>query len=188
MTLIPVTAPAAEPLSRADAKAFLKVEHTDDDTLIDTLIVAARLTVEAAIRRVLITQTWRLALDGWPPGRIVEIPLSPIASIDTVTVYDADGAPEVLSASAYVTDVSSSPARLLIRDTVSPGAAFNGIEIDFTAGYGAAAAVPAALVQAIRQLVAHWYETRQPVAFGGAGAVVPKTVDALVAPYRVLAL
>ncbi|MCT8971217.1 head-tail connector protein [Microbaculum marinisediminis] len=188
MTLILVTPPAAEPLSLADAKAFLKVEHDDEDALIGTLIAAARLHVEAAIRRVLVTQAWRLVLDGWPPGRTVEIPLSPVAAITAVTVYDRDGAPAVLDPSAYVADVSSFLARLMVRDTVAPGAAFNGVEIDFTAGYGDPADVPAPLVQAIRQLVAHWYETREPVAFGGPVAQVPGTVAALIAPYRAVSL
>lgn len=192
MTLILVTPPAAEPVTRADAKAFLKVEHDDEDTLIDTLIAAARLHVEAAVRRVLVAQGWRLVLDGWPAqgvrGRFVEIPLSPVSAIDAVTVYDANGVPSVLDPSAYVADISSYPARLLVRDAVSPGAAFNGVEIDFTAGYGAAADVPAPLAQAIRQLVAHWFETREPVAFGATASGVPDTVAALVAPYRAVSL
>ncbi len=188
MTLILVTPPAAEPVSLSDAKAFLKVEHDDEDALIGTLIAAARLHVEAAIRRVLVTQAWRLVLDGWPPGRRVEIPLSPVAAIDAVTVYDAEGGPSVLDASAFVADISSWPARLLVRDTLSPGAAFNGVEIDFTAGYGDAADVPAPLAQAILQLVAHWYETREPVAFGGPAGEVPGTVAALIAPYRAVNL
>jgi uncharacterized phiE125 gp8 family phage protein len=188
MTLILVTPPAAEPVALADAKTFLRIDHDDEDALVGTLIAAARLHVEAAIRRVLVTQSWRLVLDGWPASRTVEIPLSPVASIDAVTIYDGAGDPTVLEASAYAADVSSFPARLLIRDSVSPGAAFNGVEIDFTAGYGDPADVPAPLTQAILQLVAHWYETREPVAFGGPVSEVPSTVVALIAPYRAVSL
>ncbi len=192
MTLILVAPPAAEPVSLGQTKAFLKVDHDDEDALIGTLIAAARLHVEAAIRRVLVAQGWRLVLDGWPPpglrGRTVEIPLSPVSSVDAVTVFDREGAPVVLDPSAYVADVSSYPARLLVRDGVSPGAAFNGVEIDFTAGYGDAGDVPAPIVQAILQLVAHWYETREPVAFGGPVTEVPRTVAALIASYRAVTL
>ncbi|MEJ8573127.1 head-tail connector protein [Microbaculum marinum] len=195
MTLTLVTPPAAEPLSRADAKAFLRLEHDDEDTLVDTLIAAARLHVEAAIRRVLVSQTWRLTLDGWPPpspgGRIVEMPLSPVISVDTVTVYDAEAVPAVLADTAYVADLSSWPARILMREgtaPVAPGAPIAGIEVVFTAGYGEASDVPAPIVQAIRLLVAHWYEIREPVAFGGPANPVPDTLAALLAPYRAVSL
>lgn len=189
MTLILVAPPASEPVSRANAKAFLKVEHDDEDTLIDTLIAAARLHVEAATRRVLVAQGWRLVLDGWPPRRLIELPLSPVVSIDSVTVYDAGGNPAILDASAWVADPLSTPARLLVREAVAPSAAFNGIEIDFTAGYGEAAEdVPAPLAQAVLQLVAHWYEVRGDAVFGGAPRAAPATVGALVAPYRAVSL
>jgi len=48
--------------------------------------------------------------------------------------------------------------------------------------------VPEPLRQAIRLLVAHWYENRGLVAIGREIAVLPETVAALIAPYRVLAL
>jgi hypothetical protein len=64
------------------------------------------------------------------------------------------------------------------------GARISGIEIDVVAGYGDAADVPEPLRQAIRLLVAHWFEDRMLV--GAAEAPLPKTVDALIAPYRVL--
>ena len=64
MSAILLTAPAAEPLSVAEAKAFLRVEHDDDDAMIASLIAAARNHVEALTRCGLITQTWRIVLDG----------------------------------------------------------------------------------------------------------------------------
>ena len=48
--------------------------------------------------------------------------------------------------------------------------------------------VPEPLRQAIRLLVAHWYENRGLVAAGSQTAMLPSTVAALVAPYRMLSL
>ena len=48
--------------------------------------------------------------------------------------------------------------------------------------------MPEPLRQAIRLLVAHWYENRGLIAVGHEIAVLPQTVAALIAPYRVLAL
>ena len=48
--------------------------------------------------------------------------------------------------------------------------------------------VPEPLRQAIRLLVAHWYENRGLIAVGGQTAVLPATVAALIAPYRMLSL
>ena len=51
-----------------------------------------------------------------------------------------------------------------------------------------AADVPQPLRQAIQLLVAHWYENRGLIAVGQTVAVLPATVAAMIAPYRVLSL
>ena len=193
MTLTLIEPPAAEPVALADIKAFLKVEHDDEDALIGALVAAARLHVEAAVRRLLVAQGWRLTLDAWPTasgpsGRLVEIPLGPVLEIASVAVLDADGVPVPLEASAWTAETAGIPARIHVRDAPAPGLPLGGIRIDYTAGYGDPADVPAPLVQAVRLLAAHWYEAREPVAFGGPATRVPETVTALIAPYRVLAL
>ena len=65
----------------------------------------------------------------------------------------------------------------------SPGRDAAGIEIDVSVGYGdAASAMPEALRQAVRMLVAHWYENRGLIAFGQTIAVMPAATAALIAP------
>lgn len=198
MTLTLIEPPAAEPVALADIKAFLKIEHDEEDALIGALVAAARLHVEAAVRRLLVAQGWRLTLDAWPAGsgatapepsgRLVEIPLGPVMEVTSVAVVDGDGVPVPLDASAWTAETAGIPARLHVRDAPVPGLPLGGIRIDYTAGYGDPADVPAPLVQAVRLLAAHWYEAREPVAFGGPATRVPDTVTALIAPYRVLSL
>ncbi len=60
MSAILLTAPAVEPVSLAEAKAFLRVEHNDDDGVIEALALASRIHVESRTRRALISQSWRL--------------------------------------------------------------------------------------------------------------------------------
>ncbi len=61
MSAFLLKAPAVEPLSLAEAKAFLRVETSDDDEVIGTLIAGSRIHVEAQTRRALITQNWRIS-------------------------------------------------------------------------------------------------------------------------------
>jgi uncharacterized phiE125 gp8 family phage protein len=64
MSAILLTAPAVEPVSLDEARAFLRVEHSDDDEVIAALTAGARIHVEAATRRGLIMQSWRLDRAG----------------------------------------------------------------------------------------------------------------------------
>lgn len=57
MTPLALTPPAEEPLSLAEARAFLRLDETAEDNLLATLITAARLMVEAASGRLLVDQT-----------------------------------------------------------------------------------------------------------------------------------
>jgi uncharacterized phiE125 gp8 family phage protein len=190
MTATLITPPAIEPVSLAEAKAHLRIENDAEDALLDATISAARLYIEHATRRTLIAQAWRIWRDFWPTSRIVEIPLAPLISMDAVSVFDEAGDEVELGENVYEIDTISTPGRIrLIGNLPTPGRELNGIAIDVTAGYGDEAdAVPAPLRQAIFQLVTHWYEDRSAVAYDRARGLAPLSVDALIAPYRVLAL
>src|SRR5215204_4629062 len=191
MSSILLTPPAVEPVTLADAKAYLRVEHSEDDAVISALIAGARSHIEAQTRRALITQTWRLVRDAWPrEGRIAVAP-SPLRQIIAARVYREDGSALVIDLQAFVSDKAAAPSIIAFPSwsLPAPGRALAGIEIDVEAGYGATPFnVPEPLRQAIKLLVAHWYENRGLIAAGQSIATLPATVAALLAPYRVLSL
>lgn len=184
-----LTAPAVEPVALADMKAFLRVETGDDDNVITPLIAGSRVHVEAQTRRALITQSWRLSRDAWPEdGRLKVLP-APLQSLTAARVYDQDGTASNVDTQAFVPDRGASALVFAPWALPVPGRRAAGIELDVTVGYGDNASdVPEPLRQAIRLLVAHWYENRGLVGHGTAGAPLPQTVAALLAPYRMLVL
>lgn len=188
MSSILLTAPAAEPLTLAEARAFLRVEHTDDDDLIAALIAGARIHVEAQTRRALITQSWRLLLDAWPPSGRIDARPAPLQAVTAARVYDGEGTAHAIDTQAFVPDLGASALAFMLSAMPAPGRIAAGIELDVSVGYGDAAAdVPEPLRQAMRILVAHWYENRGLMA-GGQGGALPSTLVALLSPYRMLSL
>lgn len=187
MPLVLIAGPSEEPVSVTEAKTHLRIDGNDEDTVIASLILAARLHIERMLDLALITQRWSLYLDRWPECGQVEIPLGPVQAVDSVTVYSAEHVGTVLDPEFYFVDTASRPARVVRNGNLSwpvPGRAANGIEIGFTAGYGPAARdVPPPVRHAILLLVAHWYEEREPVALGSP-VQVPMTIASLVAPFR----
>jgi uncharacterized phiE125 gp8 family phage protein len=191
MPSILLTAPAVEPVTLAEAKAYLRVEHDDDDAVIAALIAGARVHVEAQTRRALIAQTWRLVRDCWPAdGRIAALPV-PLREVAAARVIDAEGATQAIDPQAFIADTASAPAIIAFApwSLPMPGQQVAGIEIDIDVGYGEGPAdVPEPLRQAIRLLLAHWYENRGLVATSQSAALLPATAAALIAPFRVVAL
>ena len=154
MTSYLLAGPAEEPVSLAEAKAFLKVDDTAEDGLIGALIAAARLHVESITGRALITQTWRLMLPC-VAGLLVALPVVP-----AIALVDApDGA-------------------VLQGDAVLLAQAVDELTVDYTSGYGDAEDVPADLKQAVLALVAYWYEHRDSV------TTAPIGFERLIASYR----
>ncbi len=179
MSLQLTSPPTEEPVSLAEAKAWLRVESgNDEDDLIASLIAAARVRCEWHAASAFVTQGWTLWLDGIGA---VALPLPPLIAVETVTLYGADDGATVLDASGYRVDA---PGGRLIFAAPHPGLrAVNGVSIAFTAGYGDAAAVPAPIKAAILQTVAWLYDHR-----GGDAAPLPDAALALLAPYRVVRL
>ena len=188
MSGILVTAPAIEPVSLAEAKAFLRIEHDDDDDVIAALIAGARIYVEAQTRRALMTQSWRLTRDAWPQtGRIAVRP-APLQSLEAARVHDGEGEPIELDTEGFFVDAAGSELVFAPWAMPQPGRVAAGIEFDVTLGYGDAAVdVPEPLRQAVRLLAGHWYENRGLVS-PGAAPLLPMTVPALLSPYRMVSL
>jgi uncharacterized phiE125 gp8 family phage protein len=176
-------APAAEPVLAAEAKAHMRVDGAAEDDLITSLIVAARILIEAETRRALITQRWRAIFEAWPAAGIV-LPIQPVQSVEVVVAVDHEGGTTIIDEEDYELQLVDGSLRL--NDRTARAAHY---EIDFTAGYGAAGSdVPQALRQAIRLLVTHWYEHRSAVGDGETASETPLGWRTLVAPYRRLAL
>ena len=113
MSLILTAAPAAEPVSLAEAKAHLRVDHNNDDAYISSLIVTSRLQIEAALGLALVAQSWTWTIDAWPGATGVALPMSPVRSIDAVKIRGIDGTQRTLETWRYVLDGTGQPARLL---------------------------------------------------------------------------
>ena len=167
-----LAAAAEEPISLADAKAWLRIDHESEDALIGALIVAARAHVESVTRRLLVAQTWRVEATAHGGG--IRLPFAPLRAIAAIRATGVDGVTETLTPDRWaVADadddpiVSLRPARTPIR-----------FEIDAEYGYGAAADAPAPLRQAIRLLVAFWHERR-----GDEAGVPPGAAAALIGPF-----
>lgn len=184
MSLCLTSAPASEPITLTEAKTHLKVDTTDDDTLITTLITAARSRAEWYTGRAFITQGWTLWLDAWPRWGIVEIPLAPLISVSSVTVYGIDDSATLVDSTSYRVDTASTPGRVALKNALSPPVVtlrvIDGVAIGFSAGYGDAAAVPVQIKQAVLCIIADLYSHR-----GDDDGVIGTRAQSLLAPYRV---
>ncbi|MGJ3231317.1 MAG: head-tail connector protein [Oceanicaulis sp.] len=194
MTLHLITPPAAEPVALSDAKTWLRVAHGEEDDLITELIRSAAARVEAETGLALIARGYREVLDAWPArrlsayGQAVSVARGPLLSVEAVRTFDKAGPAEVWDPAEYRAETGE-PGRIVAVYPFSlpqPGRFAGGIEIEFTAGFGAAAAdVPAALKEAVLRLVAQSYSTAEPAesARRGEGGL-PGDVEALLRPWR----
>lgn len=178
-----VTPPIEEPVSVDELKDFLRVNGTDDDTLVTSLGKAARERCEDYCSRAFLTQTIDLALDCVPRRDVVLPRAQELQSVTSVTFYDDDNASTVMSASDYLIDDYSEPGRIvLVNGATWPAVtlrAANGIIIRYIVGWEDADSVPEAVKTAIKQ-------TAQWVYDGEDG--VPQEAQHNLLPYRRLML
>ena len=173
MTLFRISGPDAEPVTLAEAKAELRIDHDSEDALIAGLIRAAREEVEQATGLAMIDQSWRLAADCIPASGLLRLRRGPVKEILSVTTYGSEGEAALLDPADYELDPLSKPARLHFTRIPDRLRVMNGIEVDFTAGFCEAGTdVPDLLKRAVLMLVSHWFEFRasfgakeQPVSY-----------------------
>lgn len=185
-----ITPPAVLPVTAADAdgiRAHSRIDTADEDGLLDAYIAAATQYVDGpagVLGRALITQTWR---QDFRMFGLLRLPLAPVQSITSVTYWDGDNASQTLSSDTYVLREDAAGAYVdLAPDQSWPAAYYrpDAVSVTFVAGYGDAATdVPEPIRQAIRMMVAHWYEHREAVTMEAA-AEMPLAARALLGLYR----
>jgi uncharacterized phiE125 gp8 family phage protein len=165
-----VTQPSVEPITTAEAKLYLKVDDSTEDTLIATLVKASRISAEKYLRRSLIKTVWALTLDEFPDAdqdSTIEVYPAPVSKINSIKYYDADDVEQTLATTEYLCDYASEPCRITLaigKSWPSISGRANSVTVNYDAGFGtAASSVPELILAAIYLTLGHLYENRQDV-------------------------
>ena len=174
-TLEQLTPPAMEPITLTQAKNWLRIDHNQDDSLLQELIIAVRRHAESFMRRALVSRTYKVSMVGYLPN-VVRLPMMPVQSIEAITLLDEQQNATVLDAADY---------RIL------PGAQYvqleqsvlsHRVEIEYTAGYGTADDIPEELKQGMLMHLAALYDGDHSKQY----ASIPQVALGLYLPFRVL--
>lgn len=110
MTDILVAEPTVEPISLAAAKEHIRETTNAQDSLVSTILAAAREHAETYCRRAFVLQTRKLVLDCFPA--VIEIPRAPLRAVLSIKYIDQDEVLQTLSSSLYRVDKESRRARI----------------------------------------------------------------------------
>ena len=162
-----VTPPALQPLTLDEVRQHLKIDHTDEDTLLALLIAAAVSHIDGwsgILGRCLINQGWRLDLPAFPDGGCLVLPF-PGISLVTISYRDSAGAMQALPAgNIWLSETSEGTILSLAEGASWPATALrpDAVSISLTAGYGPTAdKIPASLRAALLFLTGELYRNRE---------------------------
>jgi uncharacterized phiE125 gp8 family phage protein len=187
-----ITPPADYPLTLAEVKAHLRVDHTDEDAMITAYLAGATDHAQKFMGRALITQTLELVLDKFYPQ--IQIPMPPLQSIVSVKYDDADGAEQTLVENTdYIVDTASQPGWVVPVDETwpTPILSINTVRIRYIAGYAETGSsppvetVPFDIKAAILLMVGSLYAHRETIAVGVSVAAMPWSAEQLMRQHRV---
>lgn len=201
-TLRRIVDPVVEPIDVADARrqCLIDADITIHDTTLANYIRAARELAESYTKRTFVESSWRLSaaafpykcetdfLDPW-----ISIPMPPLIAIESVSYLDTDGSRIYLTAEQYQVWMDEEPPCLIppYRQTWPSGRVdANAVQIEYRAGYAdggspmGAAKVPETAKQAIRLMVAHWFNNREDTAIANL-ATIPNGFERLLDSIRI---
>lgn len=186
-----VTPPIGEPISLAEAKEHLRVDGSDEDSLITMCIQSARERIEKDIRRSMMRQQWMTFISNFSAGTPVELPKGPLIGDGEFTMgyRKTDGDWELWE--TFDTQPHREPPLLWIEGSPADIAApRNPLDAVWRATYWTGYSddpkdVPGPLRHAILFLTAHLFEQREIAVAGSEVKEVPKSLDWLLNSYRV---
>lgn len=146
------------PVSKSDMKSYLKVTHTKDDALIQSMIDACTKWGENFTGRDFRAITWKLLLDCFPTRILIR--RDPVATITSVKHLVSNSLVTVPSSDYYLKKNTQNSEILLVEDASWPTDTDNreqAITVEFvTIGYNQQDNI----ISAIKMHVAWWYYNR----------------------------
>jgi len=182
MTVTVVTPITQEPLTTQEVRQHLRLDFSDDDSYLALMISEAREFGEAETRRAFAPQGLQAVLEIplIPSGplsggvgyrqSLLEVPLPPVTSIESIEGETSPGIFQVIDSSNYVVDLSQQPCRVYLLTsaysflgsqwTLWIGPYNPRFRVNYHAGYSLTQ-FPFTLKRAMLELIAYWYDYRE---------------------------
>ena len=181
------TAATTPVFTTAQAKAFLKVDVSTDDSIIDNLVQAATDSCQEYTNRYFINTLLLQQSDNW--NGLNYLYKSPLVSVASIKYYDSDDSQQTWGSSNYIVDTSLQPARISLavnKSAPTLSKRINAVNIEYTVGYGTASTdVPEGIRTAIILTVGNWYQNRQSVITGKTATELPLSSQYLLDQYKI---
>jgi len=152
-----------EPVSLEDAKLWLNIDYDDQDSVIESIIKAARLKIE---KRCGISIALKQYLVKTASFDEIALQNPPIVSVDAVKYLDESGAEQTIPPSDYILmEDPFAPYIFPVVDWPVTATRPDAVRVTYTSGIDIEDSppdeVPEDLLQAMRLIVGEMYENRQ---------------------------
>lgn len=163
MGLIRASGPSSEPVTLAEAKLRLRIDHNDEDALIGALIASARESAEHELGRSIIATTWVLTLDRFPTS--ILLPMPRVTDVTRIDYLDDDSVAQIISPAGYQLIAASE-----FEAWIEPAYGYTwpttrqqpeAVKVTYVAGWPNAAAVPSGIKDWILLAVGDLYNYRE---------------------------
>lgn len=180
MSLITVTAAPFYPVSRAEAKLWIRESGTDQDAIVDMLIAAMTSYAENLTHRAFVQRSLELDLESFycdeDGDGDIDLPFPPLISVDYVKYIDTGGVLQTLASDQYDVDSNAQPGKIQpAYQCYWPSIrtwSVNPVRVGFTCGYAPTgsptgeevnyqAPIPAELKLWMKARIATLYENRE---------------------------
>ena len=173
------TGTSVVPLS--EAKEFLRVDSSDEDTTITALLDAAVAWVEDYCNRSFSARSAVFHVERW---RNAALAYGPVTAITHVKYDDTSGAEQTLSTDKYYIGAATDGSMMIYFHDTPDLETYNAHPVRVTAAVGVEES--ANVKHAVKMLVAHWYENRRAVVTGTITATIPIAVESLLSVERII--
>jgi uncharacterized phiE125 gp8 family phage protein len=167
-------APVTEPITLAEAKEYARIDGSTEDTLVTSLIKAARLHCESYMGKAIIRKT--VTIDSFSFPYQWQIPYGPLVSASDISKVVTIDQNNVETSLNYQVNVGLFP-----KIAITSGDQSFKFKMIYVAGF---TTVPEDIKLAIKMMVNTLYERREDVIVGTIVAEFPLGVKALLMPYK----
>jgi len=140
--------------------------NVSEDSMLEELITAARLSVENDTGKKIMEQTWDYYPKDWPEGDRIKIPFGNLTSVDSISYKDSAGTTTTMTENTdYLVETNGEQCGFVVLPYQGSWPSVelwpsNPITIRFTCGYATQADVPKSIVQAVKRWCANNYMNR----------------------------